>query len=244
MRILFFTLLAAFSGLSLASNAVGRVEETNGAVTVGPDRTSTGQSVVVGARINAAPEADVALRMADDGLIMLDQSSDFLVDQYRFDPQQADGSQARFVLNYGTARLISGVMSKIKPGSVTLSTAFGDITTLGTDYTVGVCTSGCVAKKGLYISVRKGLVRLSTQQDSIIIGADQILWLDEKGGAPVYLSEAPAFMAALSSNLAVARFESGDGETSVRLGVDTQEFLSGVIDPPASPSQPVARASR
>ena len=51
----------------------------------------------------------------------------------------------------------------------------------------------------------------------------------------------PAFMADLSGGSLSARFDAVEPST-LRIRVDTQDFLGGVVDPPASPSEPPRRS--
>lgn len=243
MRAPLFFLMFSMPGLALAATVAGQVIETSGSVAAGTSAVVAGSPVTVGTRLSSSKNAEATLRMADDAVILLGESSELLVDSYSFDARNPSNSQARYVLNGGAARFISGAMSKLRPESVSLSTELGDVTTLGTDYTAGLCAAACLEEPGLYLSVRTGQVRYVNASGVTIIRAGQVVRISTRVSPPVFLQTPPKFILALGTNVLVAEFDAADPVT-LRLRSDALDFLGGVIDPPASPSQPVTSVSR
>jgi hypothetical protein len=243
MRATIALLMFSLPCLALAAAPVGRVIETSGTVNAGATAVRAGAELTAGTHLSSGKGAEATLRMADDAMILMAESSDLLVDDYVFDAHNTSTAQARYVFNQGVIRLISGAMSKLKPESVTLNTSYGDVTTLGTDYTAGLCAAGCADTPGLYLSVRSGQIRFANAKGVTIIRAGQVVRIDGHNSPPVFLSKPPAITLALGTNVLVAEFDSTDPET-LRLRTDALDFLDGIIDPPASPSRPVASAAR
>ena len=177
--------------------------------------------------------------MADDSIVVLGESSDLLIDQYQFSAAAPATGNARYVLQSGSVRLVSGVMAKKRPGSVVLSTPYGDITTIGTDFVAGVCGSGCGAAPGLYVEVKSGQVQVAGPDGVKAASSGQIIKVSAGGSEAA--AAVPAFMADLSGGSLSARFDAVEPST-LRIRVDTQDFLGGVVDPPASPSEPPRRS--
>lgn len=222
--------------------AIGQVLDASGQISSGTVALQVGQRVSASAHLISGNASFAKLRMQDDSLIALGESSNFQIEQYRFNYQGvgAESSSARYVLNSGSVRMVSGAMSSLRPGSVVLATPYGDITTLGTDYSVGVCAAGCVNQPGLYISVKSGRVSVSDSKAVTVISSGEVMRLSDAGVD--VLVDTPGFMLALDFD----GFPSLDAaeRIRVRLGVDTQDFLNGVTDPAASPSLPLANNSR
>lgn len=241
-----FTTVLLWSTAAVSAQApvqtIGQVLDASGEISSGTVALQAGQRVPALAHLISGNASFAKLRMQDDSLIALGESSNFQIEQYRFNYQGAgaEASGARYVLNSGSVRMVSGAMSRLRPGSVVLATPYGDITTLGTDYSVGVCAAGCVNKPGLYISVKSGRVSVSDSKGVTVISSGQIMRLSDAGVD--VLVDTPGFMLALDFD----GFPSLDAteRIRVRLGVDTQDFLNGVTDPAASPSLPLANNSR
>ncbi|MES2884646.1 MAG: FecR domain-containing protein [Pseudomonadota bacterium] len=245
LKIIFTTVLlwsAAAVSAQGPAQTIGQVLNASGQVSSGTMALRTGQPVLTAAHLISGNSSFAKLRMQDDSLIALGESSDFQIEQYLFRYQAAavETSRARYVLNSGSVRMVSGAMSRLNPGSVVLATPYGDITTLGTDYSVGVCAAGCPSQPGLYVSVKSGRVRISGSRGVIVVGSGEVLRLSATGVESLLAT--PGFMLALDFD----GFPSLDTteRIRVRLGVDTQDFLNGVIDPAASPSLPLANNSR
>lgn len=244
-KLIFTTVLlcsAAATAAQASGQNIGQVLEASGQVSASTVRLKAGQGVPAAAHLISAEDAFAKLRMQDDSLIALGESSNFQIQHFQFKHQDAGAkaSSARYVLNSGSVRMVSGAMTRLQPGSVVLVTPYGDITTLGTDYTVGVCAAACVSEPGLYVSVKSGRVSISGRRGVKEINSGQVFRLSD-AGAEAQL-EMPGFMLALDFD----GFPSLDTSERLRvtLGVDTQDFLDGVTDPAASPSLPLANNAR
>lgn len=241
--ILFLSILG-FSIPSLAAN-VGRVFDVRGDVVAGATPVKLGGSVVSEHHYLTDGGAWMKARMADDSIVVVGEESDLVIDRYVFRSPEPGRDEAQYTLGRGSLRMVSGVMSKQRPGSVLLVTEFGSLTTVGTDYLAGICGSGCSDAPGLYVQVLQGLVKLTTTAGTVqILGTGQIVRVTLQGQV-LAVASLPAFMAGLSTEDAL-RASAGVGANAIgptrRLPTDVQDFLGGVIeDPAASPSEPPRR---
>lgn len=241
-----FLLLATLcvSVPSMAAN-VGRVFDVRGGVVVGATPVKPGGFVVSEQHYVTDDGAWMKARMADDAILVVGDESDVVIDRYVFRSPEPGRDEAQYTLGRGSLRMVSGVMSKQRPGSVVLTTEFGNLTTVGTDYLAGICGNGCPDAPGLYVQVLQGLVKLTTTEGTTqILGTGQVVRVTRQGQV-IAVAALPSFMSGLSSEDAlrasVGVGASGLGPTR-RLPTDVQDFLGGVIeDPAASPSEPPRR---
>ncbi len=279
MRSLTFVLLAGLYGAAQAAAPVGQVVEISGPVSSGPDLLSSGYRIEEGARVTADKGAEVSLRMLDDSLVLLNQSSDLLIEKFAFDPLPGNSSAngGSYFLYQGIVRMVPGALARSKPNAVTLSTSYGDVVSSGSDYTAGLCGVGCGDEKGLYVCVRSGQANVSGTGDQNKVGPGQCGHVRKPCERPTQPGEAgdnngngqsrsrnrdragngrdqcearlsvtagvPGFMVTLVSDPLTASVDFRESDIP-RLRRDAQDFLDGVIDPPASPSQPLASNSR
>jgi len=241
--VLFAGLLA--SAAAEAASPIGRVTEVSGAAMAGPDRVASGYALQPGARLLADRGAEVTLRMADDSLVFLQGGSDLLIEKFAFTP--VDGRPAAasssYILYQGTARLVPGALARKSPNTVTVNTVMGDLVASASDFTAGICGVGCADAKGLYIHVKSGEVAFTGAGSATIISAGQTAFIPEGTAVVEVVARTPVFMVALVDNSLTASLDFREPDT-LHLRLDAQDFLAGVIDPPASPSQPVASIAR
>lgn len=243
MRLPILVLLTVLYGTAHAAGPVGQVAEVSGVVNAGPDTLTTGYKLLEGTRVISAEDADTMLRMVDDSLVMLEESSDLSIEKFAFNPAlgSAAVNSASYVLNGGVVRMVPGTLVRRNPSSVQLKTAYGDVISSATDYTAGLCAAGCSDPQGLYVCVRAGQASVSSDNKTSVIGAGQCASVTSQSVS--ILDRTPAFMGTLVAGPLTASVDLASPGTQ-RLGRDAQEFLAGVIDVPASPSQPVASNAR
>jgi len=243
MRLPILVFLAALYGTAHAAGSIGQVTAASGVVTAGPDTVSTGYKVVEGARLISGKDADAILRMADDSLVLLEESSDLMIEKFVFNPALGGvaANSASYVFNGGIVRIVPGTLARRNPSSVSLKTAYGDVISSGTDYTAGLCAAGCTDPQGLYVCVRSGKASVSADSKTTVIGAGECGNITNQTVS--ILDKVPDFMGTVVAAPLTASADLENPDVR-RLGQDAQEFLAGVIDTPASPSQPVASNAR
>ena len=79
----------------------------------------------------------MAIKFLDDSVVKLTEHSQLTIDNYIYDP---DPSKSKMAITFGlgTARFISGKLSKIDKKNITLKTPTADIAIRGTDFTATV----------------------------------------------------------------------------------------------------------
>jgi FecR protein len=242
------TLFATAAFAAAPPSPAGRVIDTLGNAKVAENAAKTGAPVQIGDALVTGADGAERIRLSDDTLILLGSNSRFSVDRYQFQPGAADQSEAHYVLSSGTVRIVSGVMTKLKPGAVSLTTPYGEIKPIGTDYIVGVCSENCGGPAGLYVNVRSGKVQLDNGGGSRTVSAGDLVHVATSNGSPVPPAQLPTFMQSLTSGAGVAGFaEVGPrvaGVINGPVGADVKDYLGGITDTPASPSQPSSNAGR
>lgn len=237
-RLLIPLLLVSLSGAAVAAPA-GQMFQLAGAVGVVRDGrllpAQAGGPLKVGDVLHLDASEAAALRMDDEELISLAESTRFAIVEHRFDPAASSGNRARYRLESGSARLISGRIARQQPGSVILDSDYGQVSTVGTDYTAGICAACTPA--GLYVSVHSGSVKVTTATGSIVASAGQVVFV-AAGAAPTMVSAAPPGL--LLPPDPAAMMLSGVAE----IGPVRIEVTGSVCDPAASPSQPDCSSGR
>lgn len=216
------------SGSSTEVNRLGRVVQAQ-----------SGSGVEIGDQFNTALGEAAALRMADEEVISLAASSSFQVLSYQFDPSGGAGSHARYRLDSGSARLISGLIAKRQPGAVVLETPHGEFSTQGTDYLAGLCGADCDGPPGVYVAINSGAVTARSSGGSLTASAGQIVFVAAGGGAPVLVPAMPKKVAVAPNPAELMLAIAIPGGGTLRLEVTT-----GVCDVPSSPTLPECTDAR
>jgi hypothetical protein len=131
--------LFALSAAANAQEVVGRIKVLDGAATV----TTGGDAVAaaVGTPLHAndvvetAAGASVGLSFKDDTLISLGPNSKLTIDEFVFAPSDEKYSFATRMAR-GTMYYVSGVMAKLAPEKVSVTTPVGTIGIRGTRFLV------------------------------------------------------------------------------------------------------------
>lgn len=241
MRRLLILILALLPFAGQAGSSVGQLYKTGGTIDISrAGRTvmaDTGSPLEVGDTLEVGLGEAAALRMADDEVVSLGASTRFQLLSYQFNPGDRSGNHARYRLESGTARLISGLIAQQRPGAVVLESDYGMVSTLGTDYSASVCGVGCVAP-GIYVSVNSGKVTVSTPAGSQTASAGQIVFVAAVGGAPVLVASLPAGLIPAPDPTPLL-LTAGILGSTLRI-----EFTASVCDEAASPTLPECTASR
>lgn len=245
MRRLLIALVALIPLAGQAAPTVGQLYRTGGDVEV--YRAGQTLPAVAGSAVEIGDEyvtdlgQAAALRMSDDQIVAMGATSRFQVVSYQFGKfgkfGEVEADHARYRLDSGSVRMISGLIAKQRPGSVILETPYGDIATVGTDYIAGVCGGGCAAP-GAYISVNSGSVTVSGGSGSQAASAGQIVFVPAGGGAPSLVASLPPEFIPVPDPAVIMLAAIIPGG-SLRI-----EVTGAICDAAASPTTPECTASR
>jgi len=249
MRRLLIALVALIPLAGQAAPTVGQLYRTGGDVEV--YRAGQTLPAVAGSGVEVGDEyvtdlgQAAALRMSDDQLVAIGATSRFQVVSYQFGKAgEVEADHARYRLDSGSVRMISGLIAKRRPGSVVLETPHGDITTLGTDYIAGVCGAGCAAP-GIYISVNSGSVTVSGGGGSQTAAAGQVAFVPAGGGAPSLVASLPPQFIPVPDPAVIMLTAVIPGGTLRLEAVPVRVVITDPIcDPEASPTLPECTANR
>lgn len=222
---------------------IGRVVEASGDVQImqadAPVPLKAGSLLETRQPLTVGSGSMAVLQMDDDEVISLGADARFEVLDYQFDPKSQTGNSARYRLDGGTARLISGVIARQQPGSVLLETPYGLVSTVGTDYGVRVCAAGAgCGAPGVYVTVNSGQVKVSSPRGSQTANAGQIVFSASIDAAPVLVASLPNGLG-LAPDPEPFLLAAGVGVGPLRI-----EITSSVCDPLATPSTPTCSAGR
>lgn len=245
MRQTVIFILAVVSGAAAAAGPIGRVVQTSGLVTADADVLTTTTVLRPGMRLVSGKDGSVTLRMADDSLIRINGATDLSIRDFAFSPvsSPAASNSAGYELNYGAVRIISGRSTPTGTTVVTLHTPFGDVIANSADYSAAICTGDCAQAPGLYVCMQSGQANANSSDSTTVLRSGQASYSAGPQEEARILNSCPTFMAEITGASLRASL---DLQTpgAPRLRQEAQDFLSGVIDPPASPSQPAAAAPR
>ena len=143
-RILATMLLAAVAGLAAAqpsstAAAIGYVKTLTGqAWADGPGGTmplQVGSPVQAGAVLRTSADGSLGITLQDNTLMSVGPNSRFAVDEFVYDPGRDQlGLSARLLR--GTLHVVTGIIAKLRPESVSVKTPTGLIGVRGTRFAV------------------------------------------------------------------------------------------------------------
>jgi len=146
----------AFSSFALASAVV---ESVTGTVRSGPSATSTspvaiGQRIDPGTTVVTGPNSFVTLRFDDGQVMLLNDDTEFRIDEYAFSPKEPAKDRFKFDLLRGAVRSVTGLLTKRNPQAYQLHAPQVTIGIRGTDFMVALVNPA-------YLSVLDGTVAAS-----------------------------------------------------------------------------------
>lgn len=245
VRSTFFLILAVASAAVHAASPIGRVVQISGPVMVGADPLTVATLLQPGMRLVSSKAGSVTLRMADDSLVRVDGATDLTINDFTVSTSQSTGpsSAATYELSYGSVRIVSGRVAPIGTSVVTLRTVFGDVVANTADYSAALCAGECTQAPGLYVCMQSGEANARASGGMTILRSGQASYFSAEQQSARIMDSCPTFMADVTAgSLRVSLDVQTPGIP--RLRQEAQDFLSGVIDPPASPSQQPASNPR
>lgn len=137
---LLFVFLSVFSA-SAQEAAIGYVKTVTGEASVTTAgkvvKAEVGTPVMLGSKLKTGPKSSLGVTFKDATMMSIGADSELTVDEYLYAPVQGKlkiGSQ----LSKGSLNYVSGVIAKLKPDAVTVSTPSGTIGVRGTQFLVKV----------------------------------------------------------------------------------------------------------
>jgi hypothetical protein len=150
---------------------IGEVIVTNGpfiAIQPGTSARSLtrGSEFYQGDRLWTGPRTKAQIRFTDGAIMTLRPDTEFSVDEYEFDKQDADKNKSLFTLIKGGFRTLTGLISQLRPDSYKVKTAYAIVGVRGTTYEV-------VDQAGLHAAAWQGKISLTNDKDELVIGFGQ-----------------------------------------------------------------------
>jgi hypothetical protein len=143
--VLFAFVLLAAAASAWSADSAGTIKFASGAVTVarasGAAAASVGERVFPGDRIVTGKDGYVGLMLHDDTRLSLGPSSEMLIKDFRFNLSSYVGDMALALIK-GTAMVVTGLIAKQSPDSVTITTPTTTVGIRGTEFIVEVEPEG------------------------------------------------------------------------------------------------------
>lgn len=189
--------VALLLGLNLPANAsirpVGQVIGSNGPfIAIQSDKSarslSQGSEFYQGDRLWTGPRTKAQIRFSDGAIMTLRPDTEFSVDEYEFDEENADNNKSFFTLIKGGFRTLTGLITRLRPDSYRVKTAYAIVGVRGTTYEL-------VDQSGLYAAAWQGTISLTNDKDELLIGFGQdfnYASVSSFNSAPAGLLETPA----------------------------------------------------
>jgi hypothetical protein len=133
--------LMALSGVVWAQESIGFVKTVTGDATVTDSgkavKAIPGTPIRVNSVLKTGPKATMGVTFKDNQMMSFGPDTELTVDEYLYAPAKGDLKFAASI-SKGTLNVVSGVIAKLKPESVSLKTPTGTIGVRGTNYVVKV----------------------------------------------------------------------------------------------------------
>jgi len=242
MRRLLIPMFALLPLAAPAALSVGQLYKAGGSIDINRDGqmvvADTGSPIQGGDALDIGSGEAAALRMADDEVVSLGASTRFQVLDYQFNPRNSADNRARYRLDAGSARLISGLIATQKLGGTVLEGEFGEVSSQGGDYTAFVAGAGCSAP-GMFVQVNAGQAAVQSAGVTQTAKAGQVVVIPSAGSPPSLVSSLPACLIPAPDPTGLLLAAGLPGGSTLRI-----EFTASVCDEAASPTLPECTASR
>ena len=138
---LFTIAIMALSGAAWAQESIGFVKTVTGDATVTDGgkavKAVPGTPIRVNSVLKTGPKGTMGVTFKDNQVMSFGPDTELTVDEYLYAPAKGDLKFAA-TMGKGTLNVVSGVIAKLKPESVSLKTPTGTIGVRGTNYVVKV----------------------------------------------------------------------------------------------------------
>lgn len=117
--------------------------------------------------VETGPQSKVLILFVDNTEITLGEDSELVIDEYVFDPYDAQENKGSFEITKGAFLWVSGLISKREDPDVFIKTNVGSIGIRGTKF-----WGGNVGSDGYGVYVFDGVVNYTTQKDAVRLSKD------------------------------------------------------------------------
>lgn len=189
------------------------------AIPTGKRAIVEGEPLYLGDTVSTGKDSFLGILFTDRSRMVLGANSSFNVNTYQYAESDPEASNMAIELLKGSARVVTGLIGKLRPTHVNYRTATATIGIRGTDFDMACLASGSAnsgevvgdaaastveCDQALTSVVRHGAVEMDSGKGQQRIEADQAGYTDAPNTAPVMLSKAPKLFddaAPLPSNL-------------------------------------------
>ena len=119
-----------------------------------------------GDRLWTGPRTRAQIRFSDGAIMTLRPDTEFSVDEYEFDQDNADNSKSLFTLIKGGFRTLTGLVARLRPDSYKVKTAYAIVGVRGTTYEV-------LDQSALYVAAWDGTISVTTDSSEMLLGFGQ-----------------------------------------------------------------------
>ena len=133
--------LMSIAGSAWAQESIGFVKTVTGEATVTNGgkavKAVPGTPIHVNSVLKTGPKGTMGVTFKDNQLMSFGPDTELTVDEYLYAPAKGDLKFAA-TMGKGTLNVVSGVIAKLKPESVSVKTPTGTIGVRGTNYLIKV----------------------------------------------------------------------------------------------------------
>lgn len=202
MRKIWMVLLAVLLSSSAAFANEGKLISLVGSVSLVRDgqetRLERGGVVRAGDLVKVAVSSAAQLRMSDQSIIALGQSTEFRISDYTFNADKPAEARASFSLLKGAFRTVTGMIGQHARDNYTVKA--GVVATIGirgTHYRLRLCNQDCADEKGaspadgLYGGVSEGLIGVTNESGMDEFGPGEYFYVADAKTRPERLFGMP-----------------------------------------------------
>jgi hypothetical protein len=140
-RILWVFLLLTGLAAQAEESAIGYVKTVSGEATISTGKVRVaaqpGTPLYVGSQLKTGPKSSLGVSFKDDTVMSFGPDTELTVDDYLYAPGQ-DKLRLASTLFKGSLNYLSGVIAKLKPDAVSVTTPSGTIGVRGTQFALKV----------------------------------------------------------------------------------------------------------
>lgn len=201
-----WTLVSAPLGFAngVFQSVTGDVKAAAGAAA--PASVATNQRVVPGTTVTTGPGAQTIIRFDDGHTVVLNENTEFRVNEYRFDRDKPQGDNIAIQLLKGAMRSVSGLIGSRSSSAFALLAPQATIGVRGTDFMIALINPA-------YLSVLQGTIGVSNAAGSAVFSAGTTATVASSTTLALAIpaSALPASVATTFSNLGSVAIGAGAG---------------------------------
>ncbi len=220
----------SYSPADAAIRPAGHVLVTSGPfIAIQTDKSArsltSGAEFYQGDKLWTGPRTRAQIRFSDGAIMTLRPDTEFSVDEYEFDEQNANSNKSFFSLIKGGFRTLTGLVARLRPDSYKIKTAYAIVGVRGTTYEV-------LDQSALYVAAWDGTISITNNADEMLVGFGQ----DYNYATVTSVNSAPKgdvqIPAPLQETVDPQLQEALVDPTEVRLVTAVENPIAGVLPPP------------